>query len=138
MRWSVLLVVACLAVPVLARTQRGTPASPEQVAALRGKYLVERVALCGDCHTPRDAQGRPIARKALQGAPVEIRPVHAITFAERAPAIAGLPDYTDEQMLTFLQTGRRPDGSMALPPMPAYRLSSADADAIVAYLKDLR
>ena len=116
MRWSVLFVVACLALPALAGSQRPTPASPEQVAALRGKYLVERVALCGDCHTPHDAQGRPIARKALQGAPVEIHPVRAIRFADRAPAIAGLPDYTDEQMLTFLQTGRRPDGSTALPP----------------------
>ena len=64
--------------------------------------------------------------------------MRAIRFADRAPAIAGLPDYTDEQMLTFLQTGRRPDGSTALPPMPAYRLASADAEAIVAYLKGLR
>jgi hypothetical protein len=37
-------------------------------------------------------------------------------------------------MVTFLETGKRPDGSMPRPPMPPYRFSHEDAPAITAYL----
>src|SRR4030081_3676908 len=33
----------------------------------RGSYLVNVMGACGRCHTPRDAQGRPIAAMALAG-----------------------------------------------------------------------
>ena len=33
----------------------------------RGAYLVNTVAACGRCHTPRDAQGNPIAAMELAG-----------------------------------------------------------------------
>ena len=53
-----------------------------------------------------------------------------------APPIAGGPAaYTDEQFAAFLQTGVRPDGSMARPPMPQFRLNEEDARAVVAYIK---
>ena len=54
-------------------------------------------------------------------------------------ALAGLPgNYTEAQLAAFLQTGKRPDGSMARPPMPPYRMSASDAQAVAAYLKSLR
>lgn len=125
---SLLLAVLCLSQPVVAQAQ-----------VARGKYLVEQVALCGDCHTPRDTKGQLIAAQALHGAPVGVRPVHPMPFAEQAPALAGLPaHYTAAQMAAFLQTGKRPDGSFPLPPMPPYRLSKEDAWAVVDYIKSLQ
>jgi len=35
--------------------------------AERGAYLVNTIMACGNCHTPRDAAGGPIADKALSG-----------------------------------------------------------------------
>ena len=104
-----------------------------------GKYLVQQVGMCGDCHTPRDATGHLLAEQALQGAPIGVRPVRPMPFAEQAPSLAGLPThYTAAQMAAFLQTGQRPDGTMAKPPMPPYRLSKADAWSVVRYLQTLK
>ena len=105
----------------------------------RGRYIVEQVGLCGDCHTPRDQTGVPIAQKKLTGAPIGVRPIHPMPFAEYAPRLAGIPArFTPAQLAVFLQTGRRPDGSTPLPPMPPYRLSKDDAWAVVDYLKSLK
>jgi mono/diheme cytochrome c family protein len=123
-----LLAVLCLVVPAAAYAQ-----------VARGKYLVEQVTLCGDCHTPRDSNGEPIAAQALKGAPIGFRPVHPMPFADQAPALAGLPaHYTPTQLATLLETGKKPDGSSPVPPMPPYRLSKADAWAVVDYMKSLK
>ena len=37
----------------------------------RGAYIVEALAHCGACHTPRDALGGPISSRSLQGAHIE-------------------------------------------------------------------
>ena len=66
--------------------------------------------MCGDCHTPRDEKGQLILSKSLQGAPLGVRPIHPMPWADTAPAIAGLPaNYTAEQLGTFLQTGKLPE-----------------------------
>jgi mono/diheme cytochrome c family protein len=104
-----------------------------------GKYIVERVGMCGDCHTPRDATGQSIAAETLHGAPIGFRPVHPMPFAEQAPPLAGLPPhFTAVQLANFLQTGKRPDGSTAKPPMPSYRMSKEDAWSVVHYLQSLK
>jgi hypothetical protein len=58
-------------------------------------------------------------------------------WASRAPAIAGLPGFTDEDEITLLTTGHRPLGRSPDPPMPPFRFSRDDAAAIVAYLRTL-
>jgi mono/diheme cytochrome c family protein len=104
-----------------------------------GRYLVERVGLCGDCHTPMNEKGEPIAEKALQGAPVVFKPLVPIpNWAEYAPPIAGLARFSDEQAITFLTTGKNPEGKLAAPPMPPFRFSREDAAAILAYLRSLK
>ena len=102
----------------------------------RGRYLVQRVGMCGDCHTPRDEKGVPIAGRELGGAPIDFKPVHPMPWASTAPEIAGLPGWKDEQIVTFLTTGKL-DGKEPNPPMPGYRLSASDARAVVAYLRSL-
>jgi mono/diheme cytochrome c family protein len=102
----------------------------------RGRYLVQRVGMCGDCHTPRDEKGVPIAGRELGGAPIDFKPVHPMPWANTAPEIAGLPGWKDEQIVTFLMTGKL-DGKEPNPPMPGYRFSAVDARAVVAYLRSL-
>jgi mono/diheme cytochrome c family protein len=104
----------------------------------RGKYLVEEVAKCAECHTPRDARGNLDPNAWLQGAPIWITPVRPIqNWADQVPALAGLPSYTDEQMERVLEKGIGPQGEALRPPMHIYHMTPADAKAIIAYLKSL-
>jgi mono/diheme cytochrome c family protein len=109
----------------------------EQVA--RGSYLVNSVAMCVQCHTPRDASGDLDRSRLLKGAPIPLQspfPNRAWAFA--APTIAGLPGLSDEDAIALLTTGRRPTSTAPKPPMPPFRLTREDAEAVVAYLRSLR
>jgi mono/diheme cytochrome c family protein len=94
----------------------------------RGRYLVEHVGLCADCHTPRNERGEFQRDLWLKGSALAL---------PATPPIAGLPSMSEAQAMGYLQTGRRPDGSESRPPMPPYRFNEADASAVVAYLKSL-
>src|SRR5579871_5838857 len=39
----------------------------------RGKYIVENVAMCERCHTPRDEHGQPDRGRWLMGGPLQIQ-----------------------------------------------------------------
>lgn len=112
-------------------------AQPALVA--QGDYLVNGVAGCNDCHTPMGPTG-PIKGRELTGAQLGFAPTQPVPgWAPIAPPLAGLPaGYTEAQLATFMQTGVKPDGKMAGPPMPAFRLKPEDARAVAAYLKSLR
>jgi len=104
----------------------------------RGKYLVEEVAKCAECHTPRDARGNLDEHAWLQGAPIWIRPVRPIpNWADHAPTLAGLPSFTDAQMEQVLEKGTGPLGETLRPPMHIYHMKPEDAKAIIAYLRSL-
>ncbi len=107
-------------------------------AAARGKYLVERVAMCGDCHTPHLPNGQLDRARWLQGAPLGFKAIYSMPFAAVAPPIAGLPTLSEAQVIKLLETGLGPDGKPPLPPMPPYRVSHRDAQAVAAYLKSLK
>jgi len=118
---------------------QGRRASNQSKLIARGKYLVTNVAMCGDCHSPHDQQGREISGRELQGAPLLFQPVQAVPgWMPVAPPIAGLNGWTHSEAVRFLMTGIRRDGKPAAPPMPLYRLSRNDAEAVVAYLKSLK
>jgi mono/diheme cytochrome c family protein len=112
------------------------PASKADIE--RGRYLVEEVAKCSECHTPRKPDGELDSAAWLRGAPIWIRPVAPIpNWADRAPALAGLPSFTDAQAEKVLEEGTGPNGEPLRPPMHIYHMSPSDARAIVAYLKSL-
>lgn len=105
----------------------------------RGRYLVEKVAMCADCHSPRGEKGMFIPGKEYTGSPLGFAPtVPMPAWADHAPHIAGLPGYTTEQAIQFFMTGKRPSGVPVRPPMPEFRLNRADAEAMVAYLKSIK
>lgn len=105
----------------------------------RGRYLVERVAMCVQCHTPRSQTGELLETRYLQGAavPVSAPPNFRIAWAYKAPAIAGLPGYTVQEGIKLLTEGVTPDGRVPRAPMPKFQLSRGDAEAVVTYLKSL-
>ena len=105
-----------------------------------GKYIVEQVALCTECHTPRDEKGNLQRTEYLKGAPVLFKspPYPQMKWALKAPAIAGLAGYTEKQGVRLLMEGVTRDGRRPDPPMPQYRLNRSDAQAVVAYLKSLQ
>jgi mono/diheme cytochrome c family protein len=112
--------------------------APRDAAALvkRGGYLVNEIARCGDCHTPRDARGELDTTRRLQGASMWFTPrVRTREWEDRAPDItmsgrAGR--WTEARMVKLLTTGQDSD-----PPMPAYHMTEDDARAVTAYLRSL-
>jgi mono/diheme cytochrome c family protein len=114
------------------------PAPPTKNDLERGRYLVEEVGKCAECHTPRKPDGTLDQDAWLRGAPIWIRPVAPIAnWADRAPALAGLPSFTEAQVEKVLEDGTGPNGEALRPPMHIYHMTPADARAIAAYLKSL-
>lgn len=104
----------------------------------RGRYLVESVTICADCHTERDWFGNFKREKWLHGAKLEFKPARLMPWADFAPSIAGLPQFTnDAAAVTYFMTGKNAAGRSSNPPMPQYRLTREDAEAVVAYLRAL-
>jgi cytochrome c553 len=104
----------------------------------RGRYLVENVAMCVECHTPRNERGELREDAWLAGAPIWIRPVAPIqNWADHAPTLAGWPSFTEEQGERILEKGTGPEGEELRPPMHVYHMKHEDAKAIIAYLKSL-
>lgn len=132
---AVLLIAGAV---VLAAVRSSLAAAPS-AHIVRGSYLVNHVAMCVQCHTPRDAAGNLDRGRLLKGAPIPVRsPFPNQTWAFAAPAIAGLPGWTTEDAVRLLTTGRRLNGNTPKRPMPPFRLSREDAEAVVAYLHSLR
>jgi mono/diheme cytochrome c family protein len=103
----------------------------------RGRYLVNELARCSDCHTPRDSKGGLDRSAWLQGAAIWVMPVQSKeTWAMRAPSLVGFP-YSDQQAQDILERGIGTNGIPIQPPMHAYHLHHADAVAIIAYLRSL-
>jgi len=107
----------------------------------RGTYLMNAVVACGNCHTPKGPTGDIPGMEMAGMAPMEKTP----GFDANAPNITPDPDtgigkWTDEQIITAIREGKRPDGTIIGPPMPIglYRgMSDDDAKAIVAYLRQV-
>ena len=114
------------------------PGPPTRNDIERGRYLVEEIAKCPECHTPRKADGELDGAAWLRGAAIWFRPVAPIAnWADRTPALAGLPSFTEAQVEKVLEDGTGPNGEPLRPPMHIYHMAPADARAIAAYLKSL-
>jgi mono/diheme cytochrome c family protein len=108
----------------------------------RGKYLVT-IGGCNDCHTPGALLGKPDFSRALSGSEVGFAIPGLGVFA--GPNLTpdketGLGNWTDDQIISAVTAGVTPDGRRLAPIMPyaaLSHLSSADAHAIVVYLRSL-
>jgi hypothetical protein len=134
-----------LVLTVSAQTQsppasQALPTSPAERAALvaHGEYLANSVAMCVQCHSPRDEEGNILESEKFTGAPMPVRsPFPDTLWALRAPNIRDLPGFTDEQIIALLMTGHATGRPAPMRPMPPFRMSLYDAQSIVAYLRSL-
>jgi hypothetical protein len=103
----------------------------------RGRYIVNHVAMCVYCHTPKNKVGVLDRQQLLQGAPMPVAsPYPRQQWAFQAPKIAGLPGgWSEQDLVKFLQTGVTPTGHRPRPPMPPFRLDEEDATSVTVYLK---
>src|SRR6201986_5455325 len=97
--------------PAAAAQKAAAQAAPSQSNVERGRYLVEDVAMCEECHTPRDSSGNIDESRRLQGAPIWISSVrYNPNWAMNAPPLGGVGGYTDEQGEDVLEKGVGPNG----------------------------
>jgi mono/diheme cytochrome c family protein len=112
--------------------------------AARGKYLVEEVARCQECHTPKLPDGQFNKEKWLKGVTLNVQPIDPIKGWHKTS-----PDLTasgrlwqgrwgQAALVKLLSTGLGPGGNPADPPMPTYKMTQDDAEAVVEYLKSLK
>jgi len=129
-----------LAVAVSAAAQQPKTAPAKSTADVaRGKYLVENVAMCEQCHTPRNDDGSLEQARQLQGAPVFLQPPQAeANWPLKAPRIGGALPAGDAEMVKLLTTGIWTNGQPLRFPMMPFRMTEADARAVVAYLKTIQ
>lgn len=120
------------------RAAGAAPASAPRGSIEHGRYLVERVAMCFECHSTRDGAGNLVPSTVFMGGAMPVRPPWPNDWAVRTPRIKGLPGYTDElavRLLTQGAIGR--DGQQLRPPMPRFRMTPQDAADVVAFLRSL-
>jgi mono/diheme cytochrome c family protein len=124
--------------PAAPTPQQAKATTPSGAAAgvARGEYLANRVAMCVQCHSPRDAGGAIRMSEKFRGGAIPFKsPWPDSEWAYQAPSLAGLPGFTDEQIVALLSQGRATGRPAPRSPMPAFRMSPDDAAAIVAYLR---
>jgi len=82
------------------------PATAPRAEEARGRYLVDHVSLCGDCHTPRNRLGVPERSMYLAGVAhgPEGEVVPNIT-----PDTTGIGDWDAEDIYNVLATGMLPN-----------------------------
>ncbi len=123
-----------------------SPAQAPKSGIERGRYLVEHVSLCGDCHTPRNFIGVPNRSLYLAGAGAKSSPL-----GEDIPNITpdketGIGDWKRADIAELLLTGTKPNlddvqGLMAEviqgAPHGFKDMKREDALAIADYLKSI-
>lgn len=101
--------------------------------AERGRYLVEGLAHCGECHTPRNSLGMPNHAAWLTGAPVPVGDgrVPGITPSSLGWSAFDIAEYLSSGFTPSFDTA---GGEMVEVIANTSRLTAADRDAIAAYL----
>ena len=131
-------------------------------AVERGRYLV-RVTGCHDCHSPKVEGMTPDLTRSLSGRP-STTPLPTPTKAEvhasldltawtgpwgysvasnlTPDAATGLGTrYTEATFISTMRTGKKPNGTPIMPPMPSdvYKnMTDEDLRAIFAYLRTIK
>ena len=97
---------ACAFLVVAVRLSAQQPAAPTSAPAANiehGRYIVERVVMCYECHSARDPQGNIVTGTRFKGGPMPMRPPWRSDWPLQIPRIAGLPGYTDEEAMRLLK-----------------------------------
>jgi mono/diheme cytochrome c family protein len=117
-----------------------TPFKPDPAKSAqwnRGAYLVEGLAHCSSCHSPRGLMMQEVGGKAFAGGSLGDWYAPNIT----SHPISGIGGWTDDELATYLKTGRvegkgQAGGGMAEAVSNSLsKLRDEDISAIVTYLR---
>ena len=115
------------------------PVAGKSAAWNRGAYLVEGLAHCSACHSPRNLLGGIERSKSFDGAAVD----GWFALDLRSDLVNGLGAWTAQDIATYLKTGSFKGRTTALGPMAEVvrnstsHLTAADLLAIGEYMKSL-
>ena len=107
----------------------------------RGAYLVEALAHCGECHTPRNFAGAMDRTMWMAG--TEDGPEGEVAANITPDTETGIGDWSADQIVFFLKVGTKPDYEAAEGLMAEAiedglsHLSGDDLKAIAQYIKSL-
>ncbi len=133
-------VIAALLIPSVT-----TKASKQAATLGRGKYLVESVAICFECHSERDSSkpGWPIPKGRVGSGRIlwgEGTPEQVVAPNISPDNATGIGNWTDEEIIRAIREGVGRDGRLLNPEMP-YRyfrdLTSVELRSIVMYLRSI-
>ncbi len=114
-----------------------SPTATKSAEWNRGAYLVEGLAHCGACHTPRNALGAEKARDAFAGGDVDNWHAYAINSQSPAPV-----PWDADALFGYLRQGWHPDHGVARGPMAQVvgnlsEVPESDVRAIATYMADV-
>jgi hypothetical protein len=90
---------------LLASFHGGSAQSPAE----RGNYLVNTIMACGNCHTPRNANGETIAERAFSGGLTFTTPVFIVTAPNITPDVeTGIGSWSDAEIKHVAGGGNPP------------------------------
>jgi mono/diheme cytochrome c family protein len=126
---------------VLEAPEPAPPSVRDDPLLSRGRYLVEALGHCGECHTPRNWLGVSIRSRLLAG-------TLEGPEGDKVPNItpnrdSGIGRWDADELAWFLESGELPDGDYTGGLMTEVvdnataRLTVADRAAMVAYLRSL-
>jgi mono/diheme cytochrome c family protein len=135
------IVAACSA--ILLSITTGSAETPLE----RGSYLVNSIMACGNCHTPKNSAGEPIADKELAGGATFTVPPFTATASNITPdPETGIGKWTDDEIKRAITEGVRPN-HVRFPGVPLAAVMAvtffkallpSDLDAVVVYLRSVK
>lgn len=120
------VLLAAASVGAITLAMMSLPARADDAQVERGKYLVG-IAGCNDCHTPGYFFGKPDMTRFLGGSDVgfEIPGLGVFVGRNLTPDKGtGIGNWSVDDIITALQTGKRPDGRMLAPIMPYHAFAT--------------
>ena len=118
---------------------RGTyrPDNTKSAEWNRGAYLVEGLAHCGACHTPRNALGAERTSASFAGGDVDNWHAYPINAQSPSPV-----PWDMEALFAYLRDGSHPDHGTARGPMAQVvgnlsEVAASDVQAIAFYMADM-
>jgi mono/diheme cytochrome c family protein len=127
-----------LAIGVLALASSVAAAQAQNGASLaRGKYLVDTVMTCHNCHTPRGPNGLVMDKALSGGARFDEPPFDVYAANITSDRETGIGTWSIDDIKKLLTTGVRPNGVPVANVMPTgfYRImTDDDLSAVAAYI----
>src|SRR5512139_47032 len=111
-----------------------------------GRYLVESILGCGNCHTPKSTTGEPIADRNLGGGlAFSIPPFAGVASNITPDRETGIGAWSDDEIKRAIVEGKRPNhGRLAGTELGVVMATSffkaltpRDLDAVVKYLRSV-